>query len=294
MMGLEVYVPVFEGKVASFSFLFSIVSLLVMANANLQYWIIGVVELVYIILLALFVFIPIVKVIICSHAIGLVFSVGALMALSGETYAYFGFYMMGLAFFHLSEYVMTAIFNAHTLSMDSFLINHSREYSIAAVTSWIEYWVEFYFFPNSLKSLHLISCVGIILVVGGESLRKAAMMTAGSNFTHLVQYRKHEDHVLVTHGVYSLFRHPSYVGWFYWSVGTQLVLCNPVCLLGYTVASWMFFYGRILDEEEFLIQFFGEDYVQYMHTVRTGIPLIKGYPFSKVEALLRLRQHTVK
>ena len=49
---------------------------------------------------------------------------------------------------------------------------------------------------------------------------------------------------LVTHGIYSLSRHPSYAGWFYWSIGTQLLMCNPVCTLGYAYASWKFFEER--------------------------------------------------
>lgn len=48
------------------------------------------------------------------------------------------------------------------------------------------------------------------------------MITAGTSFTHLISYDKRRDHRLVTRGVYSLFRHPSYVGWFWWSVGTQV------------------------------------------------------------------------
>lgn len=60
------------------------------------------------------------------------------------------------------------------------------------------------------------------MVLCGEGLRKAAMLTAGSNFNHIVQNEKAQSHVLVTSGVYSYFRHPSYVGWFYWSTGTQV------------------------------------------------------------------------
>lgn len=60
------------------------------------------------------------------------------------------------------------------------------------------------------------------MVLCGDSLRKAAMLTAGSNFNHIVQNEKAHSHVLVTSGVYALFRHPSYVGWFYWSTGTQV------------------------------------------------------------------------
>ena len=48
------------------------------------------------------------------------------------------------------------------------------------------------------------------------------MFTAGSNFNHVVQNEKSETHTLVTSGVYAWFRHPSYVGWFYWSIGTQV------------------------------------------------------------------------
>ena len=46
--------------------------------------------------------------------------------------------------------------------------------------------------------------------------------------SYSLQSTKREDHRLVTDGVYAWFRPPSYVGWLYWSVGTQLILCNPV------------------------------------------------------------------
>lgn len=64
--------------------------------------------------------------------------------------------------------------------------------------------------------------MGVILCIVGEGFRKLAMLTAGRNFTHLIQFQKRAHHELITHGIYSLFRHPSYVGWFWWSVGTQV------------------------------------------------------------------------
>ena len=73
-----------------------------------------------------------------------------------------------------------------------------------------------------LKQLSYFSLLGLLMVMCGECLRKAAMLTAGSNFNHIVQNEKAQSHVLVTDGVYSMFRHPSYVGWFYWSIGTQV------------------------------------------------------------------------
>ena len=29
-------------------------------------------------------------------------------------------------------------------------------------------------------------------------------------------------------------RHPGYLGWFVWAVGTQLLLVNPLCLTGFS------------------------------------------------------------
>lgn len=68
-----------------------------------------------------------------------------------------------------------------------------------------------------------VSATGLLMVVFGECLRKAAMFTAGSNFNHVVQNEKSDTHTLVTSGVYAWCRHPSYVGWFYWSIGTQVL-----------------------------------------------------------------------
>ncbi|CAM1154248.1 ICMT (predicted) [Pycnogonum litorale] len=103
------------------------------------------------------------------------------------------------------------------------------------------------------------------------------MFTAGTNFNHLIQLHREPGHVLVTRGMYGLFRHPAYVGWFWWSIGTQFVLCNPVCVVAYILASWRFFSARIMEEEITLLNFFGEDYVRYQRLVGTGLPFISGY-----------------
>jgi len=82
-----------------------------------------------------------------------------------------------------------------------------------------------------MKTIHEISYFGLLLCAFGEALRKSAIWTARDNFTHLVQQEKAQTHTLVTHGVYSWFRHPSYVGWFYWSIGTQVMYTNLISWL---------------------------------------------------------------
>lgn len=188
----------------------------------------------------------------------------------------FGVYMAVLAIFHYTEFLAIAWTNPSSLSIDSFVLNHSVAYGVAACSSWIEFAIERYHFPE-MKEVSAVSYFGLTLCILGEVLRKSAMFTAKHNFNHIVQSAKSKDHELVTHGVYGLCRHPSYVGWFYWSIGTQLILQNPFCLLAYTLISWKFFNDRVLIEEITLLNFFGEAYIEYQKEVGTGLPFISGY-----------------
>jgi protein-S-isoprenylcysteine O-methyltransferase len=100
------------------------------------------------------------------------------------------------------------------------------------------------------------------------------MFQAGVSFTHLVATQKTDKHLLVTDGIYTHLRHPSYTGWFYWSVGCQLLLLNPLCLVAWAGASWHFFRGRIHEEELYLLRFFGDDYRRYHQRSWVCIPFI--------------------
>ena len=186
-------------------------------------------------------------------------------------------YVVSLTSFHSLEFLVTARYNPRTATAESYLITHSKAYTIAAVASWIEFWFTSLFlstrFTGWLGCLLLL--IGCILVVGGQLLRTLGMVTAGSSFNHIVQDEHDGQQVLITQGIYSMFRHPAYFGWFWWSVGTQVVLMNPICIIGYTYASFKFFQNRIPYEEEALIKMFGEKYHQYRKTSIIGIPGIQ-------------------
>lgn len=44
---------------------------------------------------------------------------------------------------------------------------------------------------------------GVALLIIGQALRSLAMIHAANSFSHVVKRVKHDDHVLITHGVYS-------------------------------------------------------------------------------------------
>ncbi|TPX43513.1 protein-S-isoprenylcysteine O-methyltransferase [Synchytrium endobioticum] len=195
-----------------------------------------------------------------SAGCGIIIGIGIMMGLclAEDGWSGFGFFLAAVAAFHLLEYLPTAMFHPGTVGLNSFLFNHSASFNIAMASSVIEYLIEWKYFPW-LKHYRYSTRLGLLITILAQILRTTAMITASSNFTHLIRDQKEATHTLVKHGVYSVLRHPSYTGFFYWGIGLQVMAANPVCLVGYTVALWSFFYNRVQYEEMTLARFFGQD-----------------------------------
>ncbi|PIN10092.1 Farnesyl cysteine-carboxyl methyltransferase [Handroanthus impetiginosus] len=177
-----------------------------------------------------------------------------------------------IIFFHASEYLLAIVIHGkNSVTVKSLLI--SKSYALAMICSLIEFVLEIYFFPG-IKEHWWVSNTGLAMVVTGELIRKLAIIIAGKAFTHLIRRYHEEQHVLVTHGIYRYIRHPGYCGFFIWSIGTQIMLCNPSSTLAFAVVVWRFFRDRIPYEEFFLRQFFGSDYEEYAGKTWSGIPFI--------------------
>ena len=182
-------------------------------------------------------------------------------------------FLLVILFFHSSEFILAVSTHGKSnVSLNSLLV--SKEYVLAMVFSLVEYFFEVLLFPE-LKEHLWVSNLGLAMVVMGEIVRKLAIVTAGRSFTHLIKVYHEDNHKLVTNGVYGFVRHPSYCGFLIWSVGTQIILCNPISTIGFAVVVWQFFAKRIPYEEYFLRQFFGADYEEYAGRVPSGVPFVK-------------------
>ena len=91
---------------------------------------------------------------------------------------------MSMALAHMFEYLFVCAFHYKELKWDSFLINHSKSYCIAAIVSWVEFYLELAIMPQELVSGSL--AVGFFGILIGHFLRISAMFTAASNFHHIV------------------------------------------------------------------------------------------------------------
>ncbi|KAK8238530.1 prenyl cysteine carboxyl methyltransferase-like protein Ste14 [Phyllosticta capitalensis] len=188
------------------------------------------------------------------------------------------FFLGVLCIFHFLEFWVTARYNTASVKTASFLLTNGKEYQIAHTAACIEHLVTRYYFPNfqykvELGGVRLV--LGVFLVLLGQVVRTIAMAQAGTNFNHMVQSKKNAGHQLVRSGVYAWLRHPSYFGFFWWGLGTQLLLGNSVCLVAYALVLWKFFNSRIHHEETYLINvIFKDEYQDYRSKTSIGIPFI--------------------
>ncbi|KAF1997128.1 ICMT-domain-containing protein [Amniculicola lignicola CBS 123094] len=187
------------------------------------------------------------------------------------------FFIAILATFHFLEFWTTAAYNTPIAYISSFLLTNGDRYRQAHTFALIETVITSYFFPSWQSRVNPppVIALGVVMVLVGQVVRSLAMIEAGTNFNHQVQSEKNEGHELVTTGLYSVFRHPSYFGFFWWALGTQVVLGNTVSLIGYACVLWYFFSTRIRHEEKHLVEFFGEEYKAYRARTSVWIPFVR-------------------
>ncbi|KAL1977298.1 hypothetical protein VTN31DRAFT_157 [Thermomyces dupontii] len=220
-----------------------------------------------------------------AFLIGIVLGISAIVALLSAVLHHpiwrLPCFLTSLCLFHFLEFYITARYNTRHADVSAFLLSsNGAAYNIAHGSAMVECLVTHWLFPsiNIVAKSKTVSnftlLMGLALMGIGQTVRTLAMAHAGTNFNHTIQVERKEGHRLVTDGIYRFLRHPSYFGFFWWGLGTQLMMQNVICFIGYTVVLWQFFSQRIHREEHYLIAFFGNQYVEYRKKTRVGIPFI--------------------
>ena len=169
-------------------------------------------------------------------------------------------YLTALSLFHFLEFWTHARYNLPEATVGTFLLStNGLAYNIANGTALLETTLTSLFFQRwqARWSSDIAIGVGLVLIIIGQLTRSTAMSQAGTNFNHHVQRRKRDDHVLVTRGVYAYLRHPSYFGFYYWAVGTQMVTGNLFSGIAVGFLLWVFFNRRIRSKSLRLPWYFG-------------------------------------
>ena len=207
-------------------------------------------KFIFILLLFLYYFITKKSKFKSDHIIGIIlssiFSLSLAMLIFTKTIFYqFYLYLLTEIIYHYSEYISVIIYHFYNLDYKSFLLDHSNEWIFALIFSYLESIIGTIYFREIKQNIYTFY-LGIIITIIGQ----------------------------MTTGFYGIARHPSYFGFLVWTIGTQLMLLNIICLIGFPFGLYMFFSDRIIEEEGLLIEFFGNDYIEYKKKVGILMPFI--------------------
>ena len=116
-----------------------------------------------------------------------------------------------------------------------------------------------------------VALTGMAITAAGVAFAIWARLTLGTNWSGIITIK--EGHTLVRRGAYRLVRHPIYTGLLISLVGTALTrgtvhsfLALPICVFGFWLKS--------VTEEQFMLQQFGHDYLNYQRQVRGLVPFL--------------------
>jgi protein-S-isoprenylcysteine O-methyltransferase Ste14 len=114
--------------------------------------------------------------------------------------------------------------------------------------------------PSSLRWL------GAGIILAGDLLFIWSHRALGKNWSPFLEIRK--GHNLVTDGPYRYIRHPMYAAIFLIGIGISLLSANWLVALAYLLPVIGMYLFRVSDEEEMMVEQFGDEYRDYMQ--RTG------------------------
>lgn len=202
----------------------------------------------------------------------LIYSISIIIYAKTIYYQFFC-YLITLCIYHYTEFFSELLFHFQDIQKDAFLIYQNIRWVISTSASFMESLVGTYYF-SEYKNIKILFILGLLMTIIGQYFRIAALFTGKSNFTHKIQLKKRKNHTLVKYGVYRICRHPSYFGFFLWSVGIEIMCVNPLCTIAFSIILFKFFKQRIEFEEEYLIRFFGMEYIKYRREVSCLMPFI--------------------
>lgn len=116
----------------------------------------------------------------------------------------------------------------------------------------------------------------IFVSVAGELIRSYTVGSVPKNPSGRNVIDQMADE-LNTSGIYSVVRHPLYVGNFLMWLGPVLFLRSAWCVIIFVLAFWIYFERIIFAEEQYLRRKFGEDYDTWAFKVRSVIPRFRNF-----------------
>lgn len=138
----------------------------------------------------------------------------------------------------------------------------------------------------------IVTIISIALSFLGFLIRAIAIATTPKGTSGRNTKEGQVAESLNTTGIYSMVRHPLYVGNYFMWIGIVLYTFNIPFVIIVTLAFWLYYERIMFAEERFLERKFGEAYMNWANATPAFIPCIRKYkkntvPFSMVSILRR-------
>jgi len=112
--------------------------------------------------------------------------------------------------------------------------------------------------------------LGLLVAIAAFAMFFATHRALGRNWSVSLDVR--QDHRLITEGVYGHVRHPMYTAFWLWAVAQALLLPNWVAGLSGLLGFGILYFLRVSQEEQLMLDTFGDDYRAYMARTKRLIP----------------------
>ena len=130
-------------------------------------------------------------------------------------------------------------------------------------------WLAFADYPVWLSSLEVIG-IGIVIMLAGLWVFWRSHHDLGHNWSPTLEI--HQQHALVTQGIYRQIRHPMYSAGWLMMIAQVFLLSNWIAGWGGMITFGLMYFLRVAKEEHMMLEEFGEPYQHYMSQTGRVIP----------------------
>ena len=132
------------------------------------------------------------------------------------------------------------------------------------------YWILIFPVINLYFLSDMVQIIGFSLVLGGNISLLLAYRKLGVYWSYPIDGMKKKKKLVKT-GIYGKIRHPVYLSFNIFCIGFNLILLDWILLILYLIGAIGLYYQAI-DEEKILIEYFGEEYLDYIKNTGRFFP----------------------
>jgi len=139
---------------------------------------------------------------------------------------------------------------------------------------------------ESEKFRWILLAVSVLVSFSGQIVRAIAVGTSNKNTSG----RNTEEQIadaLNTKGIYSMLRHPLYLGNYLMWIGIVLYVGSVYFFVIVSLLFWIYYERIMFAEERYLERKFGEKYVEWSNSIPAFIPSMKNYQKSSIPFSLK-------